>query len=86
MTSLTSIFNFLYVYLRVLACYIFGGRVDVNFFSNLEQIEIVRNIIRIASNGQFENGFSFPGQPILLLVLGVFALGSIIGLVRRLIR
>lgn len=86
MSALTTIFNFLYVYLRCFACYIFGGRLDVNYFSNLEQIEFVRNIIKTASGGIYENGLSFPGQPILLLVLGIFALGSIIGLVRRLMK
>ena len=86
MSALTSIFNFLYVYFRATICFIFGGWFDVAHFTNPEQKEIVHFMIRYATNGQFENGMHFVGQPILILVLGVFALGSIIGLVRRLIR
>lgn len=86
MSALTSIFNFLYVYLRAIVCYIFGNLFSANSFTDSEQIEIARSIVRSATNGQFENGLHFSGEPILLLIFGIFALGSIIGLVRRLIR
>lgn len=86
MSSLTSIFNFLYVYLRATICFIFGGLFDVRHFHNVEQISIARDIVITGSNGALENGLIFDGEPILALVVGIFAVGAIIGLVRRLIR
>lgn len=86
MSALTSIFNFLYVFIRAMFTFIIGGWFDVRNFSVVEQQNIARQIIIEATNGQFENGTVFPGEPILLLVIGVFAIGSIIALVRRLIK
>lgn len=86
MSALTSIFNFLYVYIRALFCYVTGSLFDVHYFVSDEQINIARQIILTATNGQFQNGFHYPPNPLLLIVLGVFVVGSIIGLIRRLMR
>lgn len=86
MSALTSIFNFLYVYLRVFSCFIFGGSIySTTFFG--EQKLIFDSICESIYGSSLINPvLHFESQPILILVLCVFALGSIIGLVRRLMR
>lgn len=86
MTALTTMFNFFVVYINYFVSMIFGGRFLVDEFSNIEQQELARQIVIEASNGAFSNGLIFSGVPILALFLGVFVIGAIIGLARRLIR
>lgn len=86
MSALTSIFNFLYVYLRVFSCFILGGSIDSRTFFG-EQKLIFDSICESIYGSSVVNPILyFDGQPILILILCVFALGSIIGLVRRLMR
>ena len=87
MSALTSIFNFLYVYLRCLLCFFTSSLFDVRHFNVPEQKEIARQMIITASNGSLQNGIEFDfSAPILFLIVGIFAVGSIIGLIRRLTR
>lgn len=85
MSALTSIFNFLYVYLRFVIGYVTGSKIYLSSF-NEEQLSIARNILDSLGFTNIVNVFSFNGEPILMLIVGVFAVGSIIGLVRRLMR
>ena len=86
MSALTSIFNFLYVYLRAIFCFVTGTLFDIRYFPVAEQKEIARQIIIIGSNGQLQEGLQFFPRPILLLIFGIFVVGAFIGLTRRLMR
>lgn len=84
MSALTTVFNYLYVYLVALANFIFGGYFELKSFSG-ERLEVAQEFmaaIGCADYGQIQ----FPPRPILMLIVGIFAVGSIIGLVRRLVR
>lgn len=83
MSALTTIFNFLYVYLRFIFAYIVGGQIRANQFTSVESQEIAQGIINSLG---LSHGVTFSGEPILMLVIGVFALGSVIGLAHRLIK
>lgn len=83
MSALTSIFNFLYVYVRLIFAYIFGSTVSLASFQG-EQREIVRSIFN-ALNVPSET-IVFSVQPTLILIIAIFALGALIGLVHRLMR
>lgn len=89
MSALTSIFNFLYVYLRCIIAYIMGNKIYSSDFSG-ECLEIMTNIVRSVQPNLTENWtyitLNRGGEPILMVVIGVFAVGSIIGLVRRLMK
>ena len=95
MSALTTIFNHLYVYLYCMLNFIFGGEVLLKEIANPTQREILLNcgevfykyypdLVSLDSNGLM--AVNFEAQPILILIVGVFALGSIIALVRRLVR
>lgn len=83
MSALTSIFNFLYVYLRIIVAYVFGTKIYVDSFPMGESREIFRAII---NEFGFGNYVYFEPQPLLILIVGVVSLGAIIGLVRRLMK
>lgn len=87
MSALTTVFNFLYVYLRVFFNYIVGGGLDSTDFSS-EQVPIVISIYECITgqNPGLSFYMEFEGEPVLMLIIGIFALGSIIGLARRLIK
>lgn len=86
MTALVSMFNFLIVFIRYIVFCIVGGRFSVSSFLNAEQKEIARNILLQATDGMFENSIGGPGNPLLILFVGIIVIGAIIGLVKRLIR
>lgn len=83
MAGLTSVFNFLIVYVNVFVTFIFGGVFSSNEFTVTEQREIANGIL---SSLTVNSSIEFEGQPILMIIIGVFVLGSIISLVRRLIK
>lgn len=82
MTALSSIFTFLYVYFRYLIILMFGGTFRIADFSG-EAATFAQTIIE--SYG-FHTAIGSDGIPILLLVVGIFVIGAIIRLVRRLVR
>lgn len=95
MSALTTIFNHLYVYLYCLIKIIFGGECLLRDFANPEQKLILQSMGESLYNFypdyvEFtETGIMkivFETQPILILIVGVFTVGSIIGLTRRLFR
>lgn len=86
MTALVSVFNFFIVYLDFLFLVFVGGTFRVSSFATPEQQEIARIFLETASNGQFHSYIHSDGIPLLLIPIGVFVLGAVIGLVRRLIR
>lgn len=88
MSALTTIFNYLYVYLRVFVAFIFGGTLRHDDFPGVYR-QPFYDFLR--SLGVSEINFErfviiFESRPILILIVGIFAVGSIIGLVRRLMR
>lgn len=83
MTALTTMFNFIIVYVRYLVCLIFGGSLYLSSFSG-EQYEIAKGIFN--SYGATATVIVGDGIPLLALFLGVFVIGAIIGLAHRLIR
>lgn len=86
MTALTTMFNFIIVYVRYFVCSIVGGWFQVSDFSNDEQRVMARQIILQLTDGLYNNGIMFSSKPILILIIGVIVIGAIIGLARRLIR
>lgn len=86
MSALTSLFNFLYVYLRFFVSLIFGGLFDCRHFLLAEQREIASQIVYQVSDGHYLNGIYLPGSPIVALILGIFVVGGIIGLIHRLMK
>lgn len=82
MSALTQIFSFLFVYLRLITAFIFGGEVYLSSFPE-NQYAIAKSIF---NSFGLQSLIIFPGKPILMLVIGIFAVGSIIGLAKRLIR
>lgn len=84
MTALTTMFSFLYVHLRYLVILMFGGEFYASSFSG-EAYEIALTILESYGKSASDCVFS-PGYPILVLFIGIFVLGSVIGLARRLIR
>lgn len=82
MTALTTMFNFLIVYVRYFCCIIFGGTFSKTHFSG-EAYGIAEDLL--ISLG-FNVGVNFDGIPILTLFIGIIVIGAIIGLARRLIR
>lgn len=95
MSALTTIFNHLYVYLYAVMKYIFGGECLANDFNSEAHKEILiemgeffynyyPDLVSFDSKGVLV--VDFAPQPILILIVGVFALGAIIALVRRLVR
>ena len=95
MSTLTTIFNHLYVYLYAIVKFIFGGTCLYRDFVNIEQKDILLTMGETLYQfypdlvGYDDKGLmliAFEPQPILILIVGVFAVGSIIGLTRRLFR
>lgn len=82
MTALTTMFNFLRVYISFFCCMIFGGDFTLSDFSG-ESLEIASAISETLNLGL---SVYMPGSPILQLFIAVFVIGAIIGLARRLIR
>lgn len=82
MTALTTMFNFLIVYLRYFVVLIVGGKIYLADFSG-EQYEIAKVIFEAYGAS---SSISSPGYPILVLFIGIIVIGAIIGLARRLIR
>lgn len=84
MTALTTMFSFLYVYLRYLVVLLFGGKFYASSFTG-EAYDIALTILE--GYGISANEFVYsPGIPIVALFIGIFVFGSVIGLARRLIR
>lgn len=92
MSALTEIFNYLYAYLIFL--------VDIFFFDFNLQLDFMSPEVREITSLIEQNLVLFVGEknvdafittisnihPYLMLSIGIFACGSIIGLVRRLVR
>lgn len=86
MSALTIIFNHLYVYLIVIVNFVFNSDINTELLT-VEQVEILMQIVEQLHLFFPEMSSQPPDQsPILLLSFGVFACGSIICLVRRLMR
>lgn len=82
MSALTTIFNFLYVYIRLFFAVIFGGKVYLSSFSG-DSYYIAKSIFdTFGASSQLV----FRGYPIFMLIICIFAVGAIIGLARRLMR
>ena len=86
MSALTSIFNFLYVYFCFFVKLSFGGHFSSFSFTVAEQQQYARQLVFNISNGLVQNAVNLSGEPLVILIIGVFTLGAIIGLVRRLMR
>ncbi len=90
MTALTTLFNYLVAYITFYSAWIFGFEF---FYNNLnpDVASIVRDIQVEAFQmyPELAEKFATDGfviNPIVLLPICIFALGALIGLVRRLIR
>ncbi len=82
MTALTTMFNFIVVYVQYFCTIIFGGRLYLSSFSG-EQYEIAKNMFDALGVTKV---IYVTTHPILLLFIGIIVIGAIIGLARRLIR
>lgn len=82
MTALTTMFNFIIVYVRYFSVIVFGGSLYLNSFSG-EQYLIAKNIFDYYDIGSV---LIYENNPLIVLFVGVFVIGAIIGLARRLIR
>lgn len=81
MTALTTMFTFIYVYLRFFIHVLIGGRVSLNSFSG-EAYDIAKIVFDFFGT----DSVSFRINYVFLIIFGIFVFGSIIGLVRRLTR
>lgn len=82
MSALTSIINFLYVYVRIFFTFIFGGRVYLSSFSG-ESYDIAKIIFDTLG---LKKVYLSYGEPILILIVAIFTVGALIGLVHRLMK
>lgn len=82
MTALTTMFNFLRVYISFFCCMIFGGDFTLSDFSG-ESYEIASAISKALGFGL---SVHMPGSPIMQLFIAIIVIVAIIGLARRLIR
>lgn len=85
MTALTTMFNFIIVYMRLICCCVFGGDFNYTHFTG-ERAELAKHIIFTHLGTEQFPGFILPGVPILQLFIAIIVVGAIIGLARRLIR
>ena len=86
MSALTTMFNFVVVYVRYFCCIVLGGYFSVSDFVSSEQKELAKDILfQLTGDSSFLQ-LQFPSSPLLILFVSVFVAGAVIGLLRRLIR
>lgn len=91
MTALVSMFNFLRLYLDYFTCIIFGGIFSTEDYTG-EFHRLAYNICAYIIPdipAYYPDGVWYlevQGNPYLFIPIGIFAIGSVIGLVRRLVK
>lgn len=90
MAALTSMFTFIKLYLYYFTCLIFGGTFSTDKYTGVFHrlaFDIINNYyVNLEYNLNSDFKIFLPGEPILQIFLGIFVIGAIIGLVRRLTR